>query len=74
LGESTDKARMVMEIQHPALAFIMGENQLVEARDRFQLKRGENFSIVRMCFYRKAVSSLLREGFKQWLEISWQGI
>lgn len=43
LGESTDMVRMVMEIQHPALAFIMGENQLVEARDRFQLNRGKTF-------------------------------
>ena len=27
----------------PSLGFIVGENQLVEARDRFQLNRGKTF-------------------------------
>lgn len=39
LGRNSNMARRVMA----ALAFIMSENQLVEARDRFPLKRNENF-------------------------------
>lgn len=52
-GEIPDMERRVMAVLHPALAFIMPENQLVEARNRFPFERRENFLIARMCFHRK---------------------
>lgn len=46
LGRNSNMAGRAMA----ALAFIMSENQLVEAKDRFPLKREENLPRVRMCF------------------------
>jgi len=53
LGRKTRHGKRIAEIHHPSLAGIMGENQLVEARDRLPLNGRENFSIVRMCFHRR---------------------
>lgn len=53
LGEILDMARRVMAIHSPALDFIMSENQLVEAGDKFPLNQRGNFPTVRMCFHRR---------------------
>lgn len=47
LGRNSNMTGRVMA----ALAPIMSENQLVEAKDRFPLKRKENLPIIRMCFH-----------------------